>query len=80
MLVHDNRLYRFAQDDDPSYGIQVFAFEITELTEQTYVEKIVSEKPVVSMTGHGWNAAGMHHVDLHQTEDKWIAVVDGKSS
>lgn len=79
VITHDGRLYRLTQDDYPSYGIQVFAFEIIELTRKSYAEKIVSEKPVVTMTGKGWNAAGMHHVDLHQIGDKWMAVVDGRS-
>ncbi len=79
VITHNDRLYRLTQDDYPSYGIQVFAFEITELTEKSYVEKIVSEKPVVNMTGKGWNAAGMHHVDLHKIGDKWMAIVDGKN-
>jgi len=78
VIIHNGRLYRFTQDDDPNYGIQVFAFEITELSEKSYGEKIVSEKPVVNMTGKGWNAAGMHHVDLHKIGDKWMAVVDGR--
>lgn len=78
VITYNDRLYRMAQDDDPSYGTQVFAFEITELTEKSYAEKIVSEKPLVSMTGKGWNAAGMHHADLHKIGDKWTAVVDGR--
>ena len=84
VITHDGRLYRFAQDDYndelkvPDYGIQVFAFEITELTEKSYAEKFVLENPVVGMTGKGWNAAGMHHVDLHHIGDKWIAAVDGR--
>lgn len=79
VITHNDRLYRMAQDDYPSYGIQVFVFEITELTEKSYAEKIVSEKPLVSMTGKGWNAAGMHHVDLHKIGDKWMAAVDGRN-
>lgn len=79
VFTYDGRLYRLTQDDDPSYGIQVFAFEITELSEKSYVEKMVSEKPVVNMTGKGWNSAGMHHVDLHRIGDKWIATVDGRN-
>jgi len=79
VITHEGRLYRLTQDDYPYYGIQVFAFEITELTEKSYAERIVSEKPVVGMTGKGWNAVGMHHVDLHQIGDKWIAAVDGKN-
>ncbi|MCK5214483.1 MAG: hypothetical protein KAR05_03940 [Candidatus Omnitrophica bacterium] len=79
VIFHNDRLYRMAQDDFPHYGMQVFAFEITELTEKSYAEEIVSEKPLVNMTGKGWNAAGMHHVDLHKIGDKWVAVVDGKN-
>lgn len=79
VVTHDGRVYRLAQDDDPSYGIKVVAFEITELSETSYKEEIVSEKPVVNATGKGWNSAGMHHVDLHKVGDKWIATVDGRS-
>ena len=78
VITYNGCLYRLAQDDDPYYGIQVFAFEITELSEKSYAEKIVSEKPVVNKTGKGWNAAGMHHVDLHKIGDRWIAAVDGR--
>lgn len=79
VILYDNKLLRFAQDDDPSYGIQIFAFEITELSETSYAEKLVSEKPIVAKTGSGWNAAGMHHVDPHKIGDKWVSTVDGRS-
>ena len=79
VIVYNDKFYRLTQDDDPSYGIQVFAFEITELTEKTYEEKMVSETPVVTKTGNGWNAAGMHHVDPHKVGNKWISVVDGRN-
>jgi len=79
VIVYDDHIYRLTQDDDPSYGIQVFAFEITELSGNSYKEKIFSEEPVVKKTGKGWNADGMHHVDLHNFGDGWIAVVDGKN-
>ena len=35
-LIHDGHLCRFIQDDAPRYGIQVFAFEIIELSKTTY--------------------------------------------
>ena len=79
VLIYDGNIYRFTQDDDPSYGIQVFAFKITKLSENSYEEKILSEEPVVKMTGEGWNAAGMHHVDVQEDKGRWIATVDGKS-
>jgi len=78
VLVHDSRVYRFAQDDAPSYGIQIFAFEITELSENSYADKPVSEIPVVTKSGKGWNAAGMHHVDVQWLDGRWIASVDGR--
>ena len=78
VLVHDGRIYRFTQDTEPRYGIQVFAFEIEELTRSTYKEKIVSAKPVVTMSGEGWNAYGMHNVDPHFIRGQWMASVDGR--
>jgi len=38
VLVYENKLYRFTQGVEPYYGIQVFVFEITELTETSYSE------------------------------------------
>jgi hypothetical protein len=78
VFVYDNKLFRLTQDDDPGYGIQVFAFEIMELSETSYAEKLVP-KAIVTKTGIGWNAAGMHQVDLFKTEQGWRAVVDGYS-
>lgn len=78
VLAHDGHLYRFTQDTDPWYGIQVFAFEIEELSKTAYREKLVSEKPVVAMSGDGWNAYGMHHVDPHFYNGQWMAAVDGR--
>ena len=78
VLVFGSRIVRYTQDDDPHYGNQVRAFEITELTTTTYEEKAVSQNPIVEGSGKGWNAKGMHHIDPHQIEeDKWIACVDG---
>lgn len=79
VLVHDGRIYRFAQDDAPSYGTQVFAFEIVELSEDSYADRPVSDKPVITRSGNGWNAAGMHHIDVQRLADgRWIAAVDGR--
>jgi len=78
LLVIDGKLYRFAQDDYPTYGIQVFAFEITEITPDSYKDKIVSEEPIISASGKGWNTYGMHQISAIKLGDKkWIAAVDG---
>ena len=78
VLVFDGRLVRYTQDDYPTYGNQVRAFEITELTTTSYKEKRISENPILKASGIGWNKNGMHHIDPHQIgKNKWIACVDG---
>lgn len=77
VFTYDQKLYRLAQDDYPSYGLKVYAIEITELTENTYNESSTLIN-VVSMTGKGWNGEGMHHVDMFQSEEEWIGIVDGR--
>jgi hypothetical protein len=77
VLDYDGRLLRFTQDCVPIYGKQVRAFEIDELTATTYKEHEVPESPVIAPDGGSWNASGMHHVDAHQVNGKWLACVDG---
>lgn len=78
VLVFDGRIVRYTQDDYPTYGNQVRAFKITELTTTSYKEKRISENPILKASGIGWNKDGMHHIDAHQIEEnKWIACVDG---
>lgn len=76
IIEYDGKLYRLAQDN---YEIQVYAFEITELTQNTYLENKDSIHTLVQKTGKGWNAAGMHQVDLYKLNGMWYAVVDGVS-
>lgn len=78
VVVWCDRLYRFAQDCSPRYGLRIHAFEITELTETCYRERPVTPDPVLAGSDHGWNSDGMHHIDPHPTEDGGcIACVDG---
>jgi hypothetical protein len=74
----DGHLLRFSQDDYPYYGHQIRAIEIEEMTPTTYRETEYSPDPVVTGSGSGWNAGGMHQVDFHDLgADGWIASVDG---
>jgi hypothetical protein len=76
--VQDGHIFRFAQDDEPTYGNQVQVFEITELTPTCYREKEAAPTAVIKASGTGWNAHGMHNIDAHPGENgKWIACVDG---
>ncbi len=78
VIVWDNRLFRFAQDCSPRYGLNVRAFEITELTVSNYHERQASHDPILGKFRHGWNSAGMHHIDCHPADDgSCLACVDG---
>ncbi|KXH74455.1 MAG: hypothetical protein AM326_00170 [Candidatus Thorarchaeota archaeon SMTZ-45] len=81
VIMFDDRIIRYAQDDDPTYGNQVWAFEIIELTTLNYEEKQVTDSPILKPSGTGWNKDGMHHIDPHQIdENTWLACVDGYRS
>lgn len=78
VIIVDGRIFRLAQKVAPIYGTQVTAFEITKLTPERYQERPHGNSPVLSASGTGWNAMGMHHMDAHQMSDgTWIACVDG---
>jgi hypothetical protein len=75
-FIIDGALYRLGQDCYPTYGNQVHAFQITDISPTTYAEKMI-ETPIVKSTSSGWNAEAMHHVDAHQiSANQWIAAVD----
>jgi len=79
MLARDGRLVRFAQDCRAQYGDRVWAFEITQLGPDKYVERRVSPNPVISAgVWGGWETKRMHHIDAHPgNSDGWMACVDG---
>lgn len=75
-FVIDGTLYRLGQDCLPTYGKQVHAFRITEISPTAYSEQMI-ETPLVCASSQGWNAQAMHHVDAHQIgKDKWLAAVN----
>ena len=77
VIVDNNRIFRYTQDDYPSYGDQVWAFEITELTKKDYKEERISDKPILKGYDN-WNELGMHQISICKIGNKWIAAVDGK--
>lgn len=79
VILWEGKIIRFAQQDIPCYGKQVWAFEVLALTEDRYEERPAREGPVLQAAGgNSWNGQGMHHADLHeQAGGKWIAAVDG---
>jgi hypothetical protein len=80
IVTADGALYRFAQNCSPAYGLDVRAFEITELSTEQYRERPLQTDPILGPSGHGWNARGMHHLDAHHLDDgRWLAAVDGRA-
>jgi hypothetical protein len=72
------QLVRFAQDCREEYGRCVRAFRIDRLDPEQYQESELPESPVLGPSGRGWNAAGMHHIDLHvQADGSCLAAIDG---
>jgi hypothetical protein len=79
VIFVDGRPIRFGQDDYRGYGYQDFAYEILDISERTYSERMVTDHAIVKASGGGWNSRGMHHVDAHPlAEGRWVACVDGK--
>jgi hypothetical protein len=79
VVAFDGRLIRFAQDCSSQYGGQVWAFEITHLSRESYAERLASAKPIIGGGRKGrWSTSRMHHLDAHiQSAGGWIACVDG---
>ncbi len=78
LLKYQGRLFRFAQDAWPNYGTRVRVLEIDQFSESEYSEHEIAESPILEASGHGWNALGMHHLELlPQANDSWVAIVDG---
>jgi hypothetical protein len=77
-VEYGGRTLRFSQDCVPTYGSAVRVMEVVTLTPEDYEERELPQSPLLAGTGVGWNAEGMHHIDLHRVEDgSWIAAVDG---
>lgn len=78
LINYEDKIIRYAQDGEPTYGSRLRVFQLDELTTTEFKEHEVAGSPVLAASGHGWNATGMHHADVHQLDDgSWIAGVDG---
>ena len=76
-IIWQGRVLRFAQCDRPVYGVSVGAFEVTELSPSGYAERPTGRDPLLSGSGVGWNAGGMHHLDPLVDAGGVLAAVDG---
>jgi hypothetical protein len=76
-IVWQGRVFRFAQCDRPVYGVSVRAFEVTELSPSRYAERPAPRDPLLTGSGVGWNAGGMHTLDPLVVPGGVLAAVDG---
>lgn len=77
VIVLGDKPVRFAQDCDPFYGTAVRAFEISVLTPSSYAERELEFSPILSAGDELWRQQGMHHIDPHFVDGRWLASVDG---
>ncbi len=84
--VHlDSQLIRFSQDCTECYGKQLRAWKVTRMNRLWYSEVPLFDEPLLTGSGHGWNARCMHHIDAfrlpvmkaNSEQHEWIAFVDG---
>jgi hypothetical protein len=74
----NGKMVRFSQDCDQEYGRSVRAFGVEELNRSRFRETELYEFPILYPSKDGWNANGMHHIDLHVLPDNsYLAAVDG---
>ena len=76
-VVLGDRIIRFTQDCERYYGRLVRAFEISELTTASYRERESDRNPVLGPSEELWSRSGMHHIDPHFADGRWLACVDG---
>lgn len=75
-FIYNGELYRLGMDCYPTYGLQVYAFKVTEISTKKYKEEFIST-PLLKASSGGWNEKAMHHIDVQQVSGgKWLAVVD----
>jgi hypothetical protein len=85
VIFFDDRIFRVAQDDWPTYGNKLRIFEIDRLTTSDYKEHEICDRLIVDQKEMNskakmphWRSEGMHQLDVHKiSKNKWIACVDG---
>lgn len=77
--VADDKLVVYLQDCNEMYGKNVRAYNVTELSVDSYLDKELDYSPIVEAKGGklGWNSGKMHHIDYHAVDGRWRCVVDG---
>ena len=62
------------------YWMEQVVENIIELSDTNYLENKTIKNPIVKKGDSPWNSFGMHHVDAHFINGKWVAAVDGRNN
>jgi hypothetical protein len=79
-IYNGNTLVRLAQKNNVTYGEAVRAFQVDTLTKAQYAEHEITQSPLLTASGTGWNSNGMHTLDPWWTGSDWLCAVDGKDT
>ncbi len=81
VIVWNDKVLRFAQDNREGYGHAIRAFAVDKLTPRIFSEHEPAPGHIIQPGGSGWRSTGMHQFDAHELgQDRWFAVVDGCGS
>jgi len=77
IFYFNNKLYRFAQDDDPYYGKQIWGFEIEHISTLDYKEHLIDEQPIL-LPANSWIKERSHQINfIRSCNGGWLVYVDG---
>jgi hypothetical protein len=79
-VFDQDRIIRPGQKNDVSYGQSVRIFEIDVLSKTSYLEHELTTSPLLTASGAGWNAKGMHQFDPWWVGNQWLCSADGVDS
>lgn len=74
-IIRSDSVDVFVQKNDVTYGQRVRAYRLTNLTPTTCTITELATSPLLSESGTGWNADGMHNLDR---VNSGLSLVDGK--
>ena len=77
VAFYDGRPYLFMQEHNGGYGSGVAVFCIDSISPTYYHDYALDSVPLLSKTGMGWNADGMHTYNFVRVGNSFIGVVDG---
>ena len=74
----NGKLHRFVQNREGNYAEYVRMRQIEKITPTEFLESADTSAPLLHGSGTGWNADGMHHIDICLSgENSFLASVDG---